>query len=281
MPAPTDPIKKQIWIKKLSLAHKDKMPWNKGIKMPLGFGLKMGELSNKFWNNPTNKDKILLRNYKISESKKGDKNPMKRPEVVAKRSLKMIGKLIGDRNPSKNPLVKNKISKKLLGHEVSITTRQKISKSLVGKLVGESNPFYGKHHTTENKEKSRARAINMLVSGLLSNRRTEIEIKIKEALEKTNLEFEEQVPLKGITVADFYLPEHRLVIYCDGDYWHKGEWAKKHKVINKDNWQTKILENSSYKVFRFSESEINSSPDKCIDLVKSFTNEQSKEQLQI
>ena len=277
MPSPSDPIKRQIWLNKLSSVHKGRVTWNKGIKVPLECGLKMSKLSKEFWSNPSNIGKILLRNYKISESKKGDRNPMRRPEVATKRSLKMIGKLVGDKNPSRDPKVKNKIREKLLGHRVSTVVRQKISKSLVGKLVGELNPFYGKHHTTENKEKSRVRAINMLTSGLLSNRRTQIELKIREALLKTDLTFNEQIPLEGITVVDFYLPKYRAVLYCDGDYWHKGEWANKHKVPNKDNWQTKTLESRGYKVFRFSETEINNSPDKCVKLVESFISQNGKQ----
>ncbi|MBI3273771.1 MAG: DUF559 domain-containing protein [Candidatus Colwellbacteria bacterium] len=268
MPAPLDPIKRELWLKKLSLAHKGKKAWNKGIKMPLEFRLKMGGLSNKFWTDPANKEKIKLRNQKIAYSKLGDKNPMKRPEVCLKASLSMKGRLLGNLNPSRRTDVRTKISRSLMGHTFSTETREKISKTLTGKLVGELNPFYGKKHTLEVKEKSRARAINMITSGLLSSRRTEIELKIKEALLRTNLKFEEQIPLKEVTVVDFYLPEYGIVIYCDGDYWHRGEWAKKHKVPNKDKWQTKILENSGHKVFRFSETEINNSADQCINLVK-------------
>lgn len=270
MPAPTDPIRRQVWLNKLSTAHKGKIAWNKGREMSPEFKLRMRKLSKEFWGNPVNKEKIILRNIKISDSKKGDKNPMKRAEVVAKRSLKMIGKLVGDKNPAKNPNVRKKIQLKLLGHKVAENTRTKISKSLEGKMVGELNPFFGKHHTPENKEKSRARAINMITSGLLSKRRTEIELKIGKALSEANLKFNEQYPLEGITVADFYLPEYRIVIYCDGDYWHKGEWAKKHNVIRKDNWQTKVLESRGFKVFRFSETEINNSPRECANLVGYF-----------
>lgn len=270
MPAPADPTKREIWLKKLSVAHKGCTPWNKGIKMPLEFRLKMGELSKKFWKDPANIEKIRFRNAKVAISKLGDKNPMKRPGVRLKASMSMKGRLTGDLNPSRKPDVREKISKALIGHTFSLETRNKISKTLEGKMIGELNPFFGKHHTPEVRERSRLRAINMVASGLLSNRRTTIELRIRKELEKINLEFEEQAPLEEVTVVDFYLPNHRVVIYCDGDYWHKGEWAKKHRVINKDNWQTKILENSGYKVFRFSETEINNSADKCITLVKNY-----------
>ncbi len=267
MPAPSDPIKYQLWLEKLSLAHKEKAPWNKGIKMPLEFRLKMGKLSKEFWADPNNKAKILERNFKISESKKGDKNPMKRLEVRLKASLKMKGRLMGNANPSKRTEKKLKNSKKLLGYNFSIESRKKISSTLTGKMAGASNPFFGKSHTPENKEKSRRRAINMIASGLLSNRRTQIELKIKAELERRSLHFQEQVPLENITVVDFYLPDNRIVIYCDGDYWHKGEWAKKYNIPRKDKWQTKVLENRGYKVYRFSEAAILDSPASCVNSI--------------
>ena len=110
----------------------------------------------------------------------------------------------------------------------------------------------------------------MIISGLLSKRRTGIEIKIGGALLVAGLKFKEQFPLEGITVVDFYLPEYGIVIYCDGDFWHKGEWAKRHNVVKKDNWQNKILESRGYKVFRFGEADIDTSPEKCVNLVSHF-----------
>lgn len=238
--------------------------------MSASFRKKVGKNSKMWWQNEENKEKILIRNKKVALSKMGDKNPMKRPEVAKKVSLYMTKRMLSDKNPMYNSEVRAKVSSKLMGHEVSNDVREKISRNLVGKFIRDKNPFWGKHHTKEVKKQSRIRAINMITSGLLSSRRTEIEVKIKEALLKTNLKFNEQVPLENITVVDFYLPKNNIVIYCDGDYWHKGEWAKKHKVINKDNWQTKILENKGYKVFRFSETEINASTDECISLVQNY-----------
>lgn len=270
MPAPTDPIRYKIWIENLSKSHKGVNPWNRGLIMSASFRKKVGENSRMWWQNQENKEKILIRNKKVALSKMGDKNPMKRPEIAKKVSLYMTKRMLSDKNPMYNSEVRAKISSKLMGHEVPQNIREKISRNLVGKLIGDKNPFWGKHHTIENREKSRIRAINMITSGLLSGRRTEIEVKTREALLRTNLKFKEQVPLENITVVDFYLPENNIVIYCDGDYWHKGEWAKKHKIINKDNWQTKILENKGYKVFRFSETEINAATDKCISLVQNY-----------
>lgn len=280
MPAPTDPIRYKIWIENLSKSHKGVNPWNRGLIMSASFRKKVGKNSKMWWQNQENKEKILTRNKKVALSKMGDKNPMKRPEVAKKVSLYMTQRMLSDKNPMYNSEVRTKVSSKLMGHEVSRDVREKISRNLVGKLVGDKNPFWGKHHTKEVKMKSRIRAINMITSGLLSGRRTEIEIKIKKALLESGFIFQEQIPLEEITVVDFYLPTYKIVIYCDGDYWHKGEWVKKHNVIRKDNWQNKVLESRGYKVFRFSETDINISPEKCVNLVSQFIlNNQNGKQL--
>ncbi len=238
--------------------------------MSASFRKKVGKNSKIWWQNQENKEKILVRNNKIALSKMGDKNPMKRPDVAKKVSLYMTKRMLSNKNPMYNSESRAKVSSKLMGHKVSLNVRNKISRNLVGKLVGDKNPFWGKHHTKEVKIRSRIRAINMIISGLLSGRRTGIEIKINKALLESGFTFQEQVPLEEITIVDFYLPKYKIVIYCDGNYWHKGEWARKHNVIRKDNWQTKVLESRGYKVFRFSETEINNLPEKCVDLVRYF-----------
>lgn len=275
MPAPKGLDKYRIWKERLSLAHRGKPALNKGKKMSDDFKIKMSGISRKFWADPKNQIKIKIRNNKISLSKIGDRNPMKRPEVALKASLSMRGRLMGDKNHSKKSEVRAKISKALNGHLVSEEIRQKISKNLEGKMVGKLNPFYGKQHTQEVKDKSRARAISMMVSGAFSNKRTGIEVKMSSILVKTGLNFMEQVPLEKITIVDFYLPEYRLVIYCDGDFWHRSKWAEKQNVFKRDNLQTKVLESRGYKVFRFSESEINYSIDNCLNSVINFVNQNS------
>jgi hypothetical protein len=48
---------------------------------------------------------------------------------------------------------RRKISESKIGKPRSEETRQKLSKALTGRFVGENNPFYGKHHTDETKKK--------------------------------------------------------------------------------------------------------------------------------
>lgn len=103
---------------------------------------------------------------KIRERMSGENNPnygKKRPEHSKK--------LKGRKHPKE---FGQKISKSKIGHIVSESTREKISKSLIGKKLnlsdkqreqrsirntGKNNPFYGKTHSEETKEKLRKKAI--------------------------------------------------------------------------------------------------------------------------
>ena len=63
------------------------------------------------------------------------------------------------------------------------------------------------------------------------------------------------------------MEEHKLVIQCDGDFWHSKERNK-----GKDIAQDTVLGFLGYKVYRFWEHEINESPQKCIDSIVEINN---------
>lgn len=257
----------------ISEALKGRIPWNKGKNLPEGTRRKIGKISKERWSNPEYRKKMEIYNKKSSERMKGDKNPMKNREVREKVSKKMKGKLVGDKNPAKKLKVRRKISRTLKGHIVSPKVKKKIARSLIGRYAGKLNPFYGRHHTKEVKEKSRIRAIRQLISGKLRNRITSIELKIEKELGKRNIYYKKQFPLLNRTIADFYLPRYRVAIYCDGSFWHESKWAEKQGVREKDRKQVKILIANGYKVFRFPEIEINKSPKKCVDKVTKYINQ--------
>lgn len=67
---------------------------------------------------------------------------------------KGYNKTTGGGNPIPSEETKRKLSEVLMSHDVSNETKQKISEK--AKLrVGELNPFYGKHHSEETKERNR------------------------------------------------------------------------------------------------------------------------------
>jgi len=124
--------------------------------------------------------------------------------------------------------------------------------------ISEHSPRFwlGKKMSVETRKKIREWNINH------PNRKfkdTSIELKIEAELKRQNINYQKQVPLCKIAIVDFYLPEYRIVIQCDGDYWHKYPQGRE-----KDRQQDRVLTFNGFNVYRFWEHEINQSPKKCI-----------------
>jgi len=91
--------------------------------------------------------------------------------------------------------------------------------------------------------------------------KSSIEIKMAEELTKRNIEFREQYHFHNMYL-DFLLP-NKVAIECDGRYWHS---LPKNKV--RDKRKNKLLEQEGYKLFRFTDKEINQDVEKCVDMLK-------------
>jgi len=87
--------------------------------------------------------------------------------------------------------------------------------------------------------------------------RTDIEIIMADGLTKENITFVEQFPIrcKYGYIADFYLPENKLIIEADGEQFHN-------KV--KDNKRDAVLRKQGYKILRFTGTEIRKDIDTCL-----------------
>jgi very-short-patch-repair endonuclease len=123
-------------------------------------------------------------------------------------------------------------------------------------------PMLGKKHSEKTKRKIRKSRIKYMASGNLKKKQTKIEQTIETELKRRNIYYEKQIPLCKISIVDFYLPETRTVIYCDGNYWHSLE-----KVKQRDINQNFILMFHGFNVYRFTETEINKSPKRCINKI--------------
>jgi len=130
-------------------------------------------------------------------------------------------------------------------------------------LKGKPSIFKGKHHTLETRKKLSILTVKQLASGKMKKQDTAIEREIERGLKKNHIYYKKCIPLCNITVADFYLPQYKLVIYADGDYWHSLPLVK-----NRDKKQNIILKQNGYQVLRFQENEINKSVDNCIRRIK-------------
>ena len=158
---------------------------------------------------------------------------------------------------------KIKDTSKMLGNTNGFKKGHTLRKGMKNKIgqgfqKGSTNGFgKGDKHREESKQKNREWHIKH------PNRKykdTKIELLIEEELKRRSINYQKQTPLCKIALVDFYLPEYRIVIQCDGDYWHS--FAKQKE---KDEKQEKILTFNGFNVYRFWEHEINESPEECIN----------------
>lgn len=154
--------------------------------------------------------------------------------------------------------IKENNAKFWLGKNRSKKTKEKISETL--KKKGIRPPRWWKEYPEEIKNKILKKMLN------LGNKNTLLEQKIEKELKRRNIKFLSQYALCGITIADFYLPQNRTVIYCDGEYWHSRP-ERKNRDINQDF----ILSFNGYNIYRFTGTEINKSPVQCINKIIELT----------
>lgn len=108
-----------------------------------------------------------------------------------------------------------------------------------------------------------------IANGLFGKDRTSIEIAMAEELDRRGINYIEQYPLSGF-VLDFYLPDYQIAIECDGDYWHSLPETKK-----RDKAKDAYVKRLGLKMFRFSETEINESVERCVDKIITVIQERS------
>ena len=143
--------------------------------------------------------------------------------------------------------------------------RYGLVRSVSEALKGKPSVFKGRHHTLETKKKLSKATIKQLASGKMRRKDTFVESKIESELIRNNINYQKQVPLCNITVVDFYLPDYKVAIYVDGDYWHNLPVVK-----NRDEKQNRILEENGYQVLRFWEHEIKRSVGECVNKIKEY-----------
>jgi very-short-patch-repair endonuclease len=90
---------------------------------------------------------------------------------------------------------------------------------------------------------------------------TSIEILIRKELEKANINFKQEIRI-GKFCIDFLILNKKIVIECDGEYWHSGRRAEL-----RDKRKDKFLKSRGYCIYRFSESEIKASAEDCVKRV--------------
>lgn len=93
-------------------------------------------------------------------------------------------------------------------------------------------------------------------------RATSIEEKLYAELERRGVTFVKQQVIDGLWVADALIPGARVVIECDGEYWHSLP-----EMIERDKKKDAYLKSRKYKVFRFPEAAIHADIKGCVQKV--------------
>ena len=122
----------------------------------------------------------------------------------------------------------------------------------------------------------------------IRSKNTKPEIILAKALRKNHIKFRRHPTIPG--TPDFIIHGKKLVIFCDGDFWHGNNWrlrklksrAAEFSPTKKDYWTNKIkvniirdkkankrLKKLNYKVLRFWESDIKSDIELVINTIKS------------
>lgn len=222
---------------------------------------------------------------KMAEGKKGAKNPRygkywgdKHPLLGKhlseewKKKISESQKRIGNKPPSAlgrklSEETKKKMSEKAIGRIISLEQREKISKKLKGRKIPNnirrkiSLALKGRPGVPCSEETKRKLREARLIQKI-NKKDSKIEQQIEAELKKRNIYYQKHIPLCNVTIVDFYLPQSRTVIYCDGNYWHSLP-GRKDQDINQDV----ILTFNGFNVYRFTETEINKSPKRCVNRI--------------
>lgn len=203
------------------------------------------------------------------------------PETREKMRVAHTGKLFSEEH-------KASLSAALKGHAVSDETKAKIRAPQVGKLFpdeykaklcaaqkghivsGEtkariSTALIGKPHAcwvTMSKEDKVMRLATWTTAGHVAawktTRATTIEVAVAAVLDALGVEYRTQERI-GRYCADIYIPSRRLVIECDGDYWHTLPGVQE-RDQKRDDW----FRSQGYQVVRLWESDIRNDANSCV-----------------
>lgn len=121
----------------------------------------------------------------------------------------------------------------------------------------------------------------------IPSKNTEPELMLRKALWKDNLRYRVNYK-KLLGKPDIVFTKHRVVVFCDGDFWHGHNWAirglsslDEELAGYSDFWRTKILRNierdaevnqklkeQGWTVVRLWESDIRANLENCVKIVK-------------
>jgi len=205
---------------------------------------------------PLTKEQKEISNNKISIKFKG-KIPINFKEAQKKAWLTNKGRIKSEVERLQMSLKKKgKIPKNIVAgwnKGLKLNEEQKTKLNSYLKRYYETHSIWNKngHHNEETKRLIK----NKRATQILPKQDTSIEIKIQNFLKQLNITFFTHQYIKEIQhgyQCDILIPSMKLVIECDGDYWHKFPIGR-----DIDKIRTSELISKGFKVLRLWEHEIN------------------------
>lgn len=106
-------------------------------------------------------------------------------------------------------------------HNVSIGVKASYNEDLKKQRTEDNIKYWTTIGAKERKKRYTPGLRKMQLNAQLTNV-SSIEIKIKNELDLIGVDYVHQKPIcKGKYILDFYLPDYKLVVECNGSYWHK------------------------------------------------------------
>ena len=139
--------------------------------------------------------------------------------------------------------------------------------------------------------KVRDQKVTHKIMSSIPSKNTEPELMLRKALWKENLRY--RVNYKMLFgKPDIVFTKYRVVVFCDGDFWHGHNWAirglnsleeelagysdfwrsKIQRNIERDTQVTQALESQGWTVIRIWESDIRRDLNECVRIVKDAIN---------
>jgi len=216
--------------KKQRFRNKEVIPTMKGRKHSIETKEKMRKIKKELYKNGWVSP---LKGIRKTKEHKNKISKMAKVRLKDKTKHPMYGKThssqsIKKMSKSHKKSYKNGKIHGMLNKTHSLKTREIISKKI-------------KQYAKEHKDEYIQKGINSILKQSKS-KVSKAELILKKYLESKNINFIHQYPYK-LGVADFYLPDERLIIECYGEYWHS-----KPDYIERDKRKNDWLQENNYKV---------------------------------
>lgn len=237
-------------------------------------------------------NRIAIATKKMKETK------MKKKEAKIKDKEREIGTTLACAINNfywNENLTQEQISKKLQidrGEVIELMKKFDISKKpnfrVIASLKGKNHSMYGKtwedvyglegakKWKKEYSLKMRSNIIKRLKNNEMPFSNTIIEKVLGEEMNKRGINFLAQYDLDDKFVCDFAIPKYKIVIECDGDYWHANPTIydlthldiRQIKNLNRDKFKNYYLRKKGWLILRFFESDIKNSVSTCVDKIE-------------